>query len=503
MNGNAATLAAMTAPSADGPPRDRFGRYLIEHEPYNGGVQRVTTFVGLLKDSYRLTAWAKRAVAQGVAGSDELAELVRNATERNALDALCELAMQRAGANDNRDRGTAVHAATEQADRNGGEYDGPYGADVAAYRTALDEYGLVVHTDLIEVCVAHADYMVAGTADRFVEHPTFGLVGFDIKTGSVDRSGGDNAMQLHCYTSATQRWNWETNTLAAMPDVNQDVGIVAHLPAGGPCTLHYVDLRQGREGCELALKLRDGWRKGRTFYAPVADGVPDFGKPKRKARKATAPKVPKVKALTVERAGELVPELATLSKLDRDAAQMVADTIGAAVADDVAWAVDTPHGTQVLQALVALAKHVQDVDLARAVVADVIYKPDASFTDENLATAKASNVERFTLAQLLNMAEPDDLVQITAVANVAELAFAPTGVPYVKSYSYGHPDRRAHVTAALAPLLDADKRAVAERWPADVPPPKRADEWSDNHMQTIETTFGLPFWPIDHETRKR
>ena len=494
---NAQTLADLAAPQTDGPPRDRWGRYVIDHEPFAGkSLQRVTTFIGMLKDSYALAQWQMRNVAKGVAASPDLAELVTATDDKDTLAQLCELALSKAGANEGRDIGTAIHAATEAADRNGGDYDGPYAAEVAAWRTALDEHGLVIHTDLIEVSVAHERYRVCGTADRIVETPEHGLVVLDIKTGNVERSAGVNVMQGHCYASASHVWDWPNDRLAAMPEVNQSIGIVAHLQPGGPCTLHWMDLAAGADGVALCLAIRDDWRPRKGLLVPMADGAPTFGKPKRKARKAAAPKAPK--ALTVDRAVELVPELDALRSYDAAAFGMVVDTLADAADKACRWSIEA--NVVKLTALYALAKHVQDVDLARAVVADVLVAQEG---DDRVAVPLQFGDTNGTLAELLEAVTDADATHITGVANVAEMAFAPDGVPYVKSYSYGNPLRREHVLTHLAPLLDGDKRAVAERWPAMVPPPKRSDEWTEIHMETIERQFGLAFWPVNPDERQR
>jgi hypothetical protein len=45
--------------------------------------------------------------------------------------------------------------------------------------------------------------------------------------------------------------------VVAWGGVNQDKGIIVHLPAGsGKCELHFVDIKQGWKGIELAMKVR-------------------------------------------------------------------------------------------------------------------------------------------------------------------------------------------------------------------------------------------------------
>jgi hypothetical protein len=59
-----------------------------------------------------------------------------------------------------------------------------------------------------------------------------------------------------------------------MPDVDQRVGIVAHVPAGGgTCELVTVDLEVGWRGAELAHLVRT-WRKATFRLGDIGDSLP-------------------------------------------------------------------------------------------------------------------------------------------------------------------------------------------------------------------------------------
>jgi hypothetical protein len=77
----------------------------------------------------------------------------------------------------------------------------------------------------------------------------------DLKTGSISYPN-KIAMQLAVYAHGLP-YNPATAVRSSWGGVNQDKGIIVHLPAGsGKCELHFVDIKQGWKGIELAMKVR-------------------------------------------------------------------------------------------------------------------------------------------------------------------------------------------------------------------------------------------------------
>lgn len=241
------------------------GRYLIVPEGDKKPVshQRVTNLVRLLDDTYRLQLWDKRQVALGlVARPDLLARIAATRPDdRDALDKLCADAKEAAKASAKANLGTALHAFAERVDL--GELGvedipDPWRADIVAYRAALDEAGIEILE--VERYVVHpAPRLVAGRLDRIVSFGTTPKI-LDLKTGALDWSAGAIAAQLAAYASASTLYDPKTQRHAPLPELDQDVAVVAHVPAGeGRATLHWVDIARGRRGLALALELRD-WR---------------------------------------------------------------------------------------------------------------------------------------------------------------------------------------------------------------------------------------------------
>lgn len=81
-------------------------------------------------------------------------------------------------------------------------------------------------------------------------------------TGSVSYPAS-MAIQLAIYTTADHLVTRDYQSYEAIPDFNRERGVIIHLPPGGPCALHWIDLEAGRRGLEVALAVR-GWRSDAT-----------------------------------------------------------------------------------------------------------------------------------------------------------------------------------------------------------------------------------------------
>lgn len=278
-------------------PRDGHGKPLVV--PEAGGkpkaLVRTTTFIDCIEDKSSLVDWGKRMVLVGAARQPSLLEAVQkldpnDPKDRNKLNGLAERAVDISGANDKREKGTHLHALSEYADRGEALPEGTPAQDIediTAYM--IGTMDLTVHS--VEQFVVCSELGVGGTYDRTYEYagpgpdgePIEGRFIGDLKTGSVKYGALKMAMQLAIYSRAKkydhtlfpapdraedekafQKWK-RTEVEAAeaakaysVPDpVNQDWGIIAHLPSGeGVCNLYWVDLTIGWRLAQLALEIR-------------------------------------------------------------------------------------------------------------------------------------------------------------------------------------------------------------------------------------------------------
>lgn len=250
--------------------RSRKGAPLIR--PADGGelveYVRSSSFGSILDDNWFLDAWKQRIVAQGaVADLELLGRMLTTPPEATAVwNNLSRRAFTLGGGTKAADAGHDIHAWTEKVDLGQATLDEvpeQYRADVAAYATALADAGLEIVTDYVEVILVNDVLRAAGTADRIVRHIATGrLLILDIKTGKDARKLG-YGVQLVCYAGGTL-YDPATEVRTAI-DIDQSVGIIAHIPAGsGKCKLLAVDLdavRPVAHVCAATYAARDldGW----------------------------------------------------------------------------------------------------------------------------------------------------------------------------------------------------------------------------------------------------
>ncbi len=253
-------------------PRDWQGRPLVP-QPTGGkplGYTRCTTAVGLTEDTFTLSQWSQRMVALGLARRPDLLAMVSATTDDlKSLNRLVEEAKTAGGSEARANLGTAIHAFTEMVD-NGASLDAvpvAHQPDVLAYLDATDQ---LTH-EHVETFMVHDAYKVGGTPDRLTRLPDGRLVVFDLKTGGKPGQPlagmGKIAQQLAFY-SRMVLCDIETGERTAV-ELDQAVGIVAHLPAGsGTCELIEVDLHAGWEGVELCQTIRDYRKRNRNPSQP-------------------------------------------------------------------------------------------------------------------------------------------------------------------------------------------------------------------------------------------
>ncbi|WP_328310286.1 hypothetical protein OG432_11100 [Streptomyces sp. NBC_00442] len=278
-----------------GVPRDRWGRPLVI--PRGGGrprgLTRVTTFIDAIEDKSALTAWGKRMTLLGAAREPALLAALQylNPETREgkaALDQLAERAVTAAGANAKRERGTHLHSLSELVDQERALPPGTSAsdaADMAAYKAATAMFDVVA----MEQFVVVDELGTGGTFDRLLRYTgpgpdgrlIDGLIIGDLKTGSVQYGALKMSSQLAVYSrgelydhtafpvdaeDAGELAAWKKREVPAnvaataysrIPDVNQDWGVIIHLPAGEECcTLYWADLRVGWDAARLALDVR-------------------------------------------------------------------------------------------------------------------------------------------------------------------------------------------------------------------------------------------------------
>lgn len=275
-----ATAAATADPftpaaSSQAIRRDRFGRYLLP-DPTTGEERawtRVTTVARTLSDEYNLTAWKLRMAVKGIALRPDLIAAAAASdvdSDKGNLNGIAEKAMERAGAGAGANLGTALHAFTHRLIK--GETVEGMGVpqslrgDIDAYRAALKSHGLGVSPLLSERIVVLPELGVAGTFDNLVTQPAgnahakpFGVL--DLKTGkSLEYSWLEIAIQEAFYSRASHMWDPDTQTYIPMPtpQIDQDRGLVLHLPVGqGRAAIYAVNLTKGWEAAQLAMKVRE------------------------------------------------------------------------------------------------------------------------------------------------------------------------------------------------------------------------------------------------------
>ncbi|MGW2419748.1 hypothetical protein ACWC0C_10930 [Streptomyces sp. NPDC001709] len=295
-------------------PRDGWDRPLVI--PKQGGkpraLTRTTTFIDCIEDKSALSDWHKRMTLVGTAKRPDLLDVVRqldpeDQADKRRLTALAEQAIDIAGANTKREKGTHLHTLSEYVDR--GE-PLPAGTavrdqlDMAAYMGATVEFTVKA----VEKFVVVPELGTGGTFDRLLEYAGPGPDGEhveghfigDLKTGSVQYGALKMASQLAVYSrgefydytrfpvdpadrKAFAAWKKRevpadeaAQAYTPLPGhVSQKWGIIINLPAGSAdCTLYWVDLEIGWAAAKLAREIR-AMRSVKNAMLPWVTGLTD------------------------------------------------------------------------------------------------------------------------------------------------------------------------------------------------------------------------------------
>jgi hypothetical protein len=319
--GTAGTSPRSAVPDAFSTPKeavresdkyDSYGRYKLLHPDSSKKVNwtRATTFCKSIQDTYALSMWSQRMVLKGASLRPDLtaaAGTLEVKADKDRMNGLVDEAKKAAGDKIAANKGTAVHAYTEDLDKElvgmpvePKTVPGEFIPTVQAYKEILSGFGLEPVPGLIEFTTAVRQYEVAGTADRVyrvTRDITIKLNGRpvtlyageyvigDVKTGA-DLSYGwqEIAIQLALYAQGLNTsgvWDWGTRIWSRPEDgsghqiqVRTDVGIVPHLPVDRSetraplATLYAVDLTAGWAAAVLCGQVRS-WRKERTLATPL------------------------------------------------------------------------------------------------------------------------------------------------------------------------------------------------------------------------------------------
>lgn len=260
-----------------GPPRDRWGRYLIPH-PETGkptGFTRATTIAKTLEDPTNLTAWAKRMAAIGTAQKPSIAAgILASLDDRKRLNELVEQAIEAAGGTERRELGTALHRIIELVDL--GETTAAdnvmFANEIGAYLAARQQWELTpVHT---EVILLNFPLGIAGTADRIYLDRSGQLVIGDLKTGGY-LSWLSFAMQMAIYATSTHMFDPVAGTVTEAPQIRQDHALIVHLPAGeNLCDIYPVSVPIGYDAVLMALEVRRIRKTDRADHVRINPNQP-------------------------------------------------------------------------------------------------------------------------------------------------------------------------------------------------------------------------------------
>jgi hypothetical protein len=269
------------------PERDGWGRYKLPH-PETGELRswtRVTKLAEVLDDKFGLLQWQKRNVVYGIGVRQDLADLAAasDLDDKQQLDDVIKQATAAAKADARANRGTAFHKFTQRIDQ--GEpvrAPGRWAGDIAVYKQALAEWGILTHPKMCERITVVPELEVAGTMDKIVKYQELPTI-FDLKSGgNVILGGMKIAIQLAIYSRGGGLWDMDKDCWRSMPrGLDQNRGLIMHLPAGGElvdgkvvhsATLYEVDLNVGWEMAKIAYAVREG-RKKKDYLVKTGESV--------------------------------------------------------------------------------------------------------------------------------------------------------------------------------------------------------------------------------------
>jgi len=251
--------------------RDRWGRPLIE--PIDGGkviaYTRVSTLAKALDDKTALTKWKQRQTVLGIATRPDLimlAQALSNKKEldnddKKRLDEVCESAMDASQSDSAANKGTAVHALTEQVDQ-GVDIDTMpelVRGDLLAYRAAMAGITVLETERFVVVDEVEA----AGTFDRLVRLPDGRMVIADVKTGLHEPKYPHGAATQMAMYARGHLYDAKAGRIGHLPSMGVDtsVGLLIHMPVGkGICDLYEMDLNVGWGLAQVSVAVKKAFK---------------------------------------------------------------------------------------------------------------------------------------------------------------------------------------------------------------------------------------------------
>lgn len=237
-------------------------------------------------DSSALDKWRRRQTAIGLAMRPELlTELAANVDDKFAIDAICERAMDHAGASSGRNWGSAVHLIIERDISGQTILETPETARVRAqWQQLLADHRLEVVR--AEAVIVHPELLIAGRFDQVMRCTVTGeLFVMDVKTGaSAHEYLHSHCVQLHLYAAAPLMAtgpqgdvDFEVTEFEPMLTVSQSVAMVAHIPQDGDPSIIPVDIAAGAECFHSVIRPTWDWRNRkdlRAAWAPASAPAP-------------------------------------------------------------------------------------------------------------------------------------------------------------------------------------------------------------------------------------
>lgn len=293
-------------------PRDQWGRYKL---PGRDGTEqswtRATTFAATLAEQFGLRIWEQRQVVWGLSRRPDLltmASTISGPEDKKALGEIVDEAHIAAGTKAKANRGTAIHRACQAAER--GAYDQvpeELRPHVSAYFTAMRDGGLTILPEYVERTVIVDQYQVAGTFDNLVRCPDGKIRVSDKKTGRMDYSDTEFAVQMALYANADAIFNYNTGQYEPMPEVATDYAILAHIdPETGHCELLRINIEWGwvwARTCAETMSIRKTKGAITPYIAPELDGMDSTAMtPAQEARQPIPVELPPVPAEVAEAA---------------------------------------------------------------------------------------------------------------------------------------------------------------------------------------------------------
>ena len=271
-------------------PRDQWGRYELP-DPRTGektdGWTRATTFAATLAEQYALRVWKERQVVWGLARRPDLltlASTISGPEDKKALGAIVEEAHVAAGTQAKANRGTSIHRAC-QASELGRHHEVPeeLRPHVAGFFKAVRDAGLELLPEYVERVVIVERYHVAGQLDNLVRCPDGKIRVLDKKTGRMDYSDVEFAVQQAVYAHADAMFNYATGRYEPAPEIATDYAILAHIdPDTGHCELLRINIEWGWLWARTCAEVMD-IRKTKhviTPYVPETVATQDVFAPR-------------------------------------------------------------------------------------------------------------------------------------------------------------------------------------------------------------------------------